>query len=88
MYWVVVGLMTAASWYRSDGHHIRNRAAVAALGLLGALLLGMPVVLAMVLAAATWIWAMIPMQWPRASAAAGIAAGIGFMGWALDVSLF
>ena len=88
MYWVVVGLMTAASWYRSDGHHIRNRAAVAALTLFGALLLDMPLLMAVALAAAIWVWAMIPMQWPRASAVAGISAGVGIMGWALDVSLF
>jgi hypothetical protein len=88
MYWVVVGMMPVASWYRDNGHHTRNRAAVATLMLVGALMLSIPLFPAIAMAAATWIWAMVPMQWPRASAAAAIAAGAGIMRWALDVPLF
>ncbi len=88
MYWVVVGLMTIADWYRGDGHHIRNRASVAALVAVGALLLDIPLWGALLLAAGAWIWAMVPMQWPRATGAAGLAAGAGIMAWALDLSLF
>ncbi|SFK74490.1 hypothetical protein [Falsiroseomonas stagni] len=87
IYWMVVGLLALAEWYRADGHHIRNRAMVATLTMAGGLLLGVPLLFALGLAAATWFWAMIPLQWPRASAAAGIAAGAGITGWALGLSL-
>lgn len=84
---MVVGTLSLADRYRRDGHHIGNRAAVAALTLGGALLIGVPMLPALALATAVCIWAMIPMQWPRASAAAGMAAGAGIMGWALGLPL-
>ncbi|WP_203074401.1 hypothetical protein [Falsiroseomonas ponticola] len=88
MYWVVVGLATFADWFRHEGHHIRNRTILAALVTGGALLLEAPLWAALMLAAGIWIWAAMPMQWPRATSAAGIAAGAGIMAWALDLSLF
>ena len=83
---LVAGLI-AAHWYRAGGCHLVNRGIVAGLILLGGMLAGVPALLAIGLGLAGAGWAAVPMQWDRASAAAGIAFGAGVTCWAVDVSL-
>ncbi len=86
-YWVVVAGLVAGDWYRFGGQHIANRTAIAALILMGAWLLGVPLLWGLLLGIAGWVQAAIPMQWHRATSTAGLTAGAGIMAWALGLSL-